>query len=150
MNLNALTSCLLAGCFFGSRQLVMKGAAPHPLIAAVLLHIGSLATFAVAILFVPTYRDALHTAPSFWSKVMLFALTAGALNGLGHLNYAKVMVSQVINNADATVIMFAALLTITTIGGKLFFGEAFTLNRLLGFISAGVTIWFLTRDGGGS
>lgn len=143
----AVRACIFSGIFFGSWQLTMRGTGLTPFAAAVLLHIGSFLGFFVAFLVSPSYQKEIWSLKDAAHAVILMAIIAGVFNCLGHLDYQKVMLGEVISMSNATAIMLPALLLWVALGDHIFYREAlFSWNKLFGLISAVAAVWFLTRE----
>lgn len=135
---------LIAGTAFGAWPLITRGSKLHFLPAGFGLQLGTVIMFG---LFMVAMRDQLdmRTAFSFGNggKLALLALAAGLVNGVGQLAMQKLIASpsvQVSVFAPATLTIMAL---VYGVGGWVAYHEPMTLRKVVGIVTAAVTLWLL-------
>lgn len=135
---------LIAGTAFGAWPLITRGSKIHFLPAGFGLQLGTVIMFG---LFMVTMRDQLDLGAAFrfgnGGKLALLALMAGLVNGVGQLAMQRLIASP---NAQVSVFGPATLTIMALVygvGGWLAYHEPMTLRKVVGIVTAGLTLWLL-------
>ena len=128
---------MLAGLCFGIWPLLMKSSGLNPSMASLVLTTVSLLVY---LTFLRTGFDQV----ALGRIVVLFAVVAGVLNGIGTLAFQKAVGGRELDLTTAVLIVIMLQLVITVVGGLLFYGDPLTGKRFLGFCTAVITAYLLT------
>ncbi|MBI2263212.1 hypothetical protein HYU72_01040 [Candidatus Berkelbacteria bacterium] len=135
---NAMLLCFVTGFFLGVAPLLGRLSSVNAMMMAVLIAGGTL-TAMLPVAFSQNYAAA-------GLRSLMFALSGGIANGVGLLFFYRLVagsneglweISRVLPISLVLMVMSIA------IGARIFFGEAFTNEKVIGLILACGAIWFL-------
>lgn len=130
---------VLAGLCFGIWPLIMKRSGLNPQLAAVMLALLTLLTC------LPFLSRANASPSEFWKLGAIFAVAAGLINGVGQIFLQRLIgAAERADVSQALIIVVLAQIATTAIGGRLFYGDPFTLKKGAGIILALIAAKLLT------
>lgn len=127
---------VFAGLCFGAWPLIMKQSGLHPIMAAFILCVSTLATI------VPL----MHTS-AVWQGVArsaaLIAVAAGLLNGFGTIAMQRMLADKTTAVSVGVFVIIIAQMVSTAIGGRVFYSDPLTLKRAAGVCLAVAAVYLL-------
>lgn len=126
---------LTAGLFFGIWPLVIKTSGLQPVSAAFILSGIS------AIVCLPFLK--LGGGGSWTMGAVLLGVLAGLLNGAGTVAFQQAIASK-LEISTVVFIILTLQVVITVLGGRVFYGDVFTPQKIAGIVAACVAMFLLT------
>ena len=135
---SATLLCLVVGLFWASAPLLGRLSSVNAMMMTVLIASGTLvATLPVA--FSQNYAAA-------GSRALMFGILGGIVNGIGLLAFYRLVAGSnegLWEISRVLPISFVLVPIGLTIGARVFFNEAITIDKLIGLALACGAIWFL-------
>ena len=135
---NPLILCLLVGIFWSIAALLGRYSSVSGMMMAVLISIGNL----IAVLPVAFSQNYLAVSP----RSLLIGLVAGIANGIGILAFYRLVSGSNEGLWEISKMLPISFILVpigVTVGARVFFGEAITIEKTIGLALACGAIWFL-------
>lgn len=124
----------LSGVFFGVWPLVMRASGLGAAWVAIMLALGS------GLVGISVFKGTAF--PSL--NGLLIGLAAGLLNGFGVLAYGKLIGMPEVEMSKIVPLLVVLIGAVGVLGGYFFYGEPFTLRKIIGIIAVIIAAFLLT------
>jgi len=135
---NPLILSLLAGFFFGLWPVVARNIGLGSLWIAFLIPVGTL------VMVAPYALPGMVAGHIPLTRLIVFGVFAGAINGLGMLAYGRILSNTGLNVSKYVPVVAVISIATAAIGAFIAFKEPVTLQKSLGLIFAAIAVWLLS------
>ena len=137
MDISKLMWPVTAGICFGTWPLIMKSSGLNAIMASFVLTVVSL------LVYLPFLKGGFDQAALLKAGVIL-AVVAGLLNGIGTIAFQKMIGGKEMDITQVVLLVIMIQIVITVAGGRLFYGDVFTVKKVVGIPTALIAAYLLT------
>lgn len=137
MDISKLIWPVTAGLCFGIWPLIMKSSGLNAIMAAFVLTAVSL------LVYIPFLKGSFDQAALLKTGIIL-AIVSGLLNGIGTIAFQKMVGAKDMDITQVVLMVIIIQVVITAVGGRLFYGDLFTVKKAGGIFAAGLAAYLLT------
>lgn len=137
MDTSKLLWPVIAGLCFGTWPLIMKSSGLNAIMASFVLTVVSL------LVYLPFLKSGFDQA-SLLKVGVILAVVAGLLNGIGTIAFQKMIGGKEMDISQVVLMVIIIQIVITAAGGRLFYGDIFTVKKVFGIVAAGFAAYLLT------